>query len=159
MGSGPRFAAMLADGLRGLPGVVPMLCLSSRADVLTGNNRPRCEIGVGTYNGLIGFLGGVLMAPAMLLSLRRRVRALAPDLAVCSHPGPLDLVMAVALRSLGVPFVVILHDADAHPGDGWPFLLRLQRALCGMANFLASLTTHVGGRLVEQGLAGRKGER
>jgi glycosyltransferase involved in cell wall biosynthesis len=159
MGSGPRFAAMLADGLRGLPGVTPALCLSSRADVLAGGNRPECALLVPTYNGLASFIFRVLAAPAMVLSLRRRLRVLAPDLAVCGHPGPLDLIMSIALRSLRVPIAVIVHDADLHPGDGWPFLMRLQRALCRSADFVASLTTHVGRRLVEQDLAGPNGER
>ena len=42
--------------------------------------------------------------------LVRRVRELRPDLAICAQPGPLDLLMAAALRRLHVPFVVVVHD-------------------------------------------------
>jgi glycosyltransferase involved in cell wall biosynthesis len=150
---------MLADGLRVAPGVTPFLSLSRRADVLASANPPPCDLPVDTYGGMIGFAARGLTAPWLVWRLVPRLRALAPDLAVCAHPGPLDLIMAHALRWLRIPFVVIVHDADPHPGDGLPFLMTLQRRLCRMADGVAALTGHVGDRLTGQGLTGPDGAR
>jgi glycosyltransferase involved in cell wall biosynthesis len=159
IGSGPRFAAMLADGLRGSPAVTPLLSLSRRADVLESPNPPRCDLVVETYRGVVGFAARALIAPWLIWRLLPRLRALAPDLAICAHPGPMDLIMGYALRRLGVPFVVIVHDADPHPGDGLPFLMTLQRRLCRLADGVAALTRHVGDRLGQQGLTGPAGAK
>lgn len=150
---------MLADGLRASPGTTALLSLSRRADVLDSANRPPCDLLVETYRGMPGFLLRGLLAPWLVWRLIPRLRALAPDLAVCAHPGPLDFVMAYALRAIGVPYVVIVHDADPHPGDGLPFVMALQRRLCRRARGIAALTRHVGDRLTRQGLTGRDGAK
>jgi glycosyltransferase involved in cell wall biosynthesis len=66
-------------------------------------------------------------------------------------------MMAVALRWLKIPFIVVVHDADAHPGDGFLMQMWLQRRLCRRANGVAALTAHVGDRLIRQKLAGTPG--
>ncbi len=153
-GSAPRLAALLAEALRSLPGTSAVLSLSSGAELLHGKAPPRCELPVTTYAGLASFILRVGCVPFTLRRLTRRISALRPDIAVCVMPGPLDLLMAAALRRLRVPFVVLVHDADAHPGDGFPLQMRLQRALCRRAVAVGALTTHVAGRLRAQGLAG-----
>ncbi len=153
-GSAPRFATLLADGLRRLPDTEALLSLSTRAELLRSVSAPRCDLPVATYDGLAGF---VLRAAAGLFTVRplaARIRALAPDVAVCALPGPLDLLMATALRHVAVPFVVLVHDADLHPGDGLPLQTALQRALCRRAAALGALSGYVGEQLIAQGLAG-----
>ena len=156
-GGAPRFAMLLAEGLAGVPGVEVMLSLSRGAEILREGAAPRCDLPVDTYSNVPGFLGRAATAPFTLPGLVRRIRNLRPDLAICAHPGPLDLQMAAALRWLKIPFVVLVHDADAHPGDGFPMQMTLQRALCRQADALAALTGHVGDRLRDQKLAGTPG--
>ncbi len=156
-GGAPRFAVLLAEGLAGLPGVDVILSMSRDAEILHEPSPPRCDLPVKTYANLSGFLIRVITAPFSLPGLVRRVKEFRPDIAICAQPGPLDLLMAVALRWLKIPFVVLVHDADAHPGDGYPMQMRLQRALCRRANAVASLTAHVGDRLLDQKLAGTPG--
>jgi len=67
------------------------------------------------------------------------------------------MIMILALRRIGVPSVVIVHDADAHPGDGFPFLMMLQRWLCRSADAVGALSGHVLDRLATQTLTGRGG--
>ena len=148
------FATLLAEALGGLPGVSAVLSLSRRADILAGPTPPRCDIPVQTYGGALTFVVRVVTFPWMIARLIQRVRAHHPDLAVCAQPGPLDLAMAAALRWLGVKFVVIVHDADEHPGDGYPLLMWLQARLCRSANGVAALSSHVASRLRQLGLAG-----
>ncbi len=129
-GAGPRIAVLLAEGLQSLPDVAVSLSLSNQAEILHGPTPPDCALPVDTYRGVPGFLGRVLTAPILLPRLIRRLRDLAPDVAICAMPGPLDWLMARALRWAGVPFIVLIHDADAHPGDGFPGQMWLQRRLC-----------------------------
>ena len=142
-GGAPRFGAAMAAALRAIPGTEVTLSLSRRAEILRGPVPPRCELPVETYGGAAGFLGRLLTVPVVLPRLVARLRTLRLDVAICALPGPLDLLMAAALQRLGVPFVVVVHDAYAHPGDGLPLQLMLQRALCRRASGLVGLTHHV----------------
>ncbi|HVC60789.1 MAG TPA: glycosyltransferase [Acetobacteraceae bacterium] len=153
-GGAPRFAAALSQAIGSLPGTEAVLSLSNGAELLCSSAAPRCDLPVTTYGGLASFALRATAAPFTVRGLARRIRSLRPDLAVCAQPGPLDLLMAAALRRLRVPFVALVHDADAHPGDGMPLQMRLQRALCRRAAAVGALTAHVGARLRAQGLAG-----
>lgn len=150
-GGGPRFAASLAKGFDALDGVETILSLSSAAEILRGPDRPRCELPVQTYAGVGGLAWRVMRSPVTVMQLSRRLRRLHPQIAVCAMPGPLDLLMAAALRRIGVPVAVIVHDADAHPGDGFPLLLALQRALLRRADLVIVLSNHVASGLSANG--------
>jgi glycosyltransferase involved in cell wall biosynthesis len=153
-GAGPRFGACLAEALRDRPGIEVALSLCRGAEIMTGPNPPRCEMPVRTYRGMASFLLRLVTAPLALPFLLVRLRRIRPDLAICAMPGPLDLLMAVALLLFGTRLVVVVHDADVHPGDGFPLQMTLQRLLCRCADGLAVLCEHVGSRLQQQGLAG-----
>jgi glycosyltransferase involved in cell wall biosynthesis len=156
LGAGPRFGACLAEALRGRPDVEVTLSLCQDAEIMAGPNPPRCEMPVRTYRGMASFLLRLATAPLALPFLLLRLRRFAPDLAICAMPGPLDTLMAIALRLLGARLVVVVHDADAHPGDGFLLQMQLQRLLCRLADGLAVLCGPVGARLRQQGLAGHQ---
>jgi glycosyltransferase involved in cell wall biosynthesis len=153
-GGGPRIAMEIAAAMSLLPGVRGQLSLSDRAEVLAGPSPPVCDLTVATYGGMAGFLRRLLLAPAMIPWLVRRLRALQPDLAVCAMPGPLDLPMLAALRLRRIPVAVIVHDADPHPGDILPVMVTLQRAIVRRADVIVTLSVHVADRLRAQGLIG-----
>jgi glycosyltransferase involved in cell wall biosynthesis len=153
-GAGPRVAVELAAGLRLAPGVEAVLSLSTSAEILRGPTPPACELPVPTYSGVGGFLRRLVAVPFAAATLSRRVRALRIDVALCAMPAPLDLLMMRALRRAGVPAIVVVHDADTHPGDGLPFQMALQRKQTREADALVALTSHVAARLREQGLIG-----
>ncbi|MBV9734297.1 MAG: glycosyltransferase [Acidisphaera sp.] len=155
-GAGPRYAAELAEGFRALPGVHAQLSLSAQSEILQGAPRPVCELPFRTYDSLAGAAGRALVAPLIALRLAARLRPMRLDAAICAMPAALDLVMTAALRRAGVPYAVVVHDADLHPGDGWPLQITLQRRTARQADALVALTPHVANRLREQGLAGRK---
>lgn len=152
LGGPPRFGVLLARALAAQPDVTAALSLSTSAQLPP--ELAVCEMPVETYTTLRGFLCRVLRVPLDLPRLIRRVRALAPDLAICAQPGPLDLLMTAALRWLRVPFVVLVHDATAHPGDAMPMQMTLQRWLCRSAGAVGALSGHVADTLRTQGLAG-----
>jgi glycosyltransferase involved in cell wall biosynthesis len=153
-GAGPRFAAELTRGFAELPDVEGLLSLSYHSEILRGPTPPFCDLPVATYRGAIGFVWRMISHRALVRTLVRNLATLQLDAAVCAMPGPLDLAMAAALRRVGVPFLVLVHDADAHPGDGLPFQMMLQRRLIRRADGLAALTAHVAARLRAQGLTG-----
>lgn len=150
-GAGPRFGACLADALRGRAGIEVALSLCRDAEIMHAPNPPRCEMPVRTYKGMLGFLIRLATAPLALGPLIWRLRGIRPDLAICAMPGPLDVIMALAVRLLGIRVVVVVHEAEAHPGDGFPGQMVLQRLLCRMANGVAYLCGHVGAQLARQG--------
>jgi glycosyltransferase involved in cell wall biosynthesis len=80
------------------------------------------------------------------------VRRASPDLALCAMPGPLDLVMQSVLAAEGVKLAVVVHDADPHPGDGYPLQMMLQRMLVRRADAVVALSDHVAERLRVQGM-------
>src|SRR4051812_30500255 len=149
-GAGPRFAAALAEGLRLIPGTEVVLSLSTGAEIIHGANAPDCRFPMETYSGVVGLAWRWLQAPLIVARLARRLAALRPSLAICAMPGPLDLLLLAALRRAGVPAVVIVHDADAHPGDAMPLLMMLQRRLIRRAQAVAALSGHVAARLRQQ---------
>lgn len=156
-GAGPRFATELADAVRALPGHEAVLSLSSRAELMRGAVPPLCELPFDTYSGLGGLLARLPALAFELAPLVRRIRAFAPDVAICAMPAALDLVMAAALGRLGVPFLVVVHDAEAHPGEGVPLQFPLQRRLVARAGGVIVLSAHIAARVRAQGLAGNPG--
>jgi glycosyltransferase involved in cell wall biosynthesis len=68
--------------------------------------------------------------------------------------GPLDLLMLAALRLRRTRLAVIVHDADPHPGDILPVMVRLQRLIVRQADLVVTLSAHVADRLRAQGLVG-----
>lgn len=151
-GAGPRVAADFAALFNTLPGTDAALSLAARAELLAGPHRPRCELPVPTYDSIAGYAGRVLSAPFFVPWLARRVRALQPTVALCAMPGPLDLAMHAALRRASVPYAVVAHDADVHPGDGYPLQMTLQRRLLRRADAIVVLSDHVEARLRQLGL-------
>jgi len=149
-GAGPRFAAALAAGFAGLDGVEALLSLSTGAEILRGAAAPPCALPMRTYRGVGGLAWRAVQAPVIIARLVADLRRMQPELAVCALPGPLDLLMIAALRRVGVPAVVIVHDAAPHPGDWVPLLFTLQRALIRRADAVVVLSEHVAARLRAQ---------
>ncbi len=61
-----------------------------------------------------------------------------------------------ALHRAGVPAAVIVHDAEAHPGDGFPLLMTLQRQLIRRADVVVTLSSHVAEQLRARRLIGAR---
>ena len=151
-GAGPRVAADFAALFNSLPGTDAALSLAARAEILASPTRPRCELPVPTYQSVAGYAARVLRSPLFVPWLARRIAALQPAVALCAMPGPLDLAMDAALRRIGVPYAVVVHDADLHPGDGYPLQMALQRRLLRRADAIVVLSDHVRARLDTLGL-------
>jgi glycosyltransferase involved in cell wall biosynthesis len=156
IGGGPRYGAELADSLRRVDGCEVVLSLSAYAEILTGAAPPRCEIPIRLVQASVPGLLGLVWLPWRFAALVRAIRAAQPDVAICAMPGMFDLLMVWALRLCGVTFLVVVHDAELHPGDGRPFQMRLQRALIRAAAGVITLSEYVAERLEAQHALGRR---
>ncbi len=152
-GAGQRLGADFAAGFSAVPGVKALLSLSTDAEIMQGAHAPHCDLPVATYRHIGGYLARAGAAMVLVPRLAEQIRHLAPDFALCAMPGPLDLAMHAALRRAGVPYAVVVHDADPHPGDGYPLQMMLQRQLVRRADAVVVLSDHVERRLAAQGLA------
>lgn len=148
-GAGPRVAVELAEGLRAAGSAHVILSLASGAEILDDAG-VWAALTVPTYRSPAGVAGRFLASPLLRGGLRQRVASFRPDIAICAMPALLDGEMAGVLRRLGVPFAVVIHDADLHPGDGVPLQMRMQRRLMRQAAALITLSSHVEARLREQ---------
>ncbi len=155
-GRAPRLGVDWANGFAAVPGFAAALSLSAQAELMRGPAPPAPELVVKTYTTAAGYGLRLLSLPWFVPWLTSRVRAIAPQVALCAMPGPLDLAMQAALRRLRVPMAVAVHDADSHPGDGLPFQMALQRRLVRRADALVTLSDHVASRLHDQGLVGER---
>jgi len=121
-GAGPRIAVDLANGLAALPRTSVQLSLSDQAEILHSHHAPANVLTFRTYRSAFGLFCKFLQAPVIITRLFMAILSNRPDIAICAMPGPLDVLMAHALRRAGVPVITIIHDARAHPGDGYPLM-------------------------------------
>ncbi len=142
-GAGPRYATHLAEAFAAVPGTEALLSLAEEAEILRGPLAPHCQLPVPTYRSAAGLAARFATFPVLGWRLASALHRCRPDVAVCALPGPLDWVFARALRRSRVPFAVIVHDAVAHAGDGYPLQMVLQRRFVRSADAVIVLSSHV----------------
>lgn len=158
-GGGPRFAQDLACGFMaasdGRQRYDVTLCIARQSE-LRAEAMADHVLTVPTYMSMPGFLLRALTSPVLVWRLVRHFRPMRPDMAICAMPGPLDLVMVAAMRFLGVPVTVFVHDWNLHPGDGYRGQLFLQRMLLRHADRVGLLSRHVAEQFTPSGRNRRK---
>jgi glycosyltransferase involved in cell wall biosynthesis len=142
----------MARELAAVPEVVTCLSLSTGAELLGLPGAPTNDIPVRTYEDRRGFVTRIVESPRLIATMAAAIRAAHIDVALCAMPAPLDFVMAAALRRAGVPYAVVVHDAQRHPGDTFPLQMALQRWLLHGAGMLFALSTHVAEQLRSRGV-------
>lgn len=152
MGAGPRFACELAAGFARMPETTAILSLSAEAELLRAAPPGLPVLAFHTYRGWPGLLGRLAGAPWLIRSLARRLAAADPALAVSAMPALLDPLMVTALARLRIPYAIVIHDAESHPGDRFFLQMALQRWLMHHANLVVALSHHVGTNLMKQGV-------
>ena len=152
-GGGPRVAVELARGLRAQPGLEVVLSLAKDAEIraTTPGDWP-----VKTYTGRASFIWRLATLGPMFVTQLWRLRQIRPDFAICAMPGLLDLVMVAALKLRGIPYAVVMHDAQPHPGDRFPIQFWLHRLLIGGAAMVIVMSRHVEHQLRGRGWVGSR---
>jgi glycosyltransferase involved in cell wall biosynthesis len=156
-GAGPVFAARLATALRELEHGPVQLSLAAGAEILAGPDAPECGWREATYESPLGFILQRLASPLVAGRTLARLEQDRPDFAICAMPALLDGRMETALSKAGTDYGVIVHDAEAHPGENLNFRVLDQRRLLRGARCLFVLTGHVEAELLRQGY-GKNGQ-
>ncbi len=109
---------------------------------------PMCEIQ--TFVGDKGTMSGKLAAVrglTGLLRIRRQfeayIREHRIDVVICTMLSIWDIAVLPVMRRLGTPFVLVMHDANPHPGDSYPFRRLAMRQEIAAADGVVVLTEHV----------------
>ena len=143
-GAGPRLALELARALSRVCGQATFLSLAEGAEFLQDQSlRGAVDLPVYTYANAGEFISRTLDIRRVLRPLIQRLEAERPDAAIVTMMGYWDVFLVRKLRRLGIPFVVISHDAKVHPGDRFHLALYLQRHLLRQADGIVTLTEFV----------------
>ncbi len=150
-GAGPIFAARLAAALNSLPGQSVALSLAAGAEILSEPDAPACDWREPTYETTHGFIAQRIVSPFLRPRTEAHLRRLVPDIAICAMPALLDGRMLAGLRARRIGYAVIVHDAEAHPGDALSFRALDQNQILRGARHLFCLSRHVESALRHQG--------
>lgn len=142
-GAGPLFAARLTEAFNTLENQAAFMSLPDSAEILTTSEVLPCDWREPTYESGLGYVKRRLVNAASLERADRHLTELAPDMAICAMPSLLDKDMAEALMTRGIPYAVIVHDAEAHPGEALRFAFLGQERLLHGAQHLFCLSGHV----------------
>jgi glycosyltransferase involved in cell wall biosynthesis len=128
--------------------VETLLSLAEGSELLQDEAcRAEVDLPLRTYANGREFVRRSLAINAVLRPLMARLGANPPDAAILTMMGYWDVVLARKLKRLGVPVVVMVHDAEVHPGDRFHLAVRLQRGLVRMSDGVITLTDFVARQL------------
>jgi glycosyltransferase involved in cell wall biosynthesis len=145
-GTGARYALELAQTLKTECGHETLLSLAGGSELLRDPDlRGAVALPIETYSGAGQFLWRSFNIERILRPIVARIEAAPPDAAIVTMMGYWDIFLARHLRRMGVPVVVVLHDAEVHPGDQFHFAVHLQRRLTRMSEGVITLTDFVAG--------------
>ncbi len=143
-GAGPRYALELAQALSQQCGYETLLSLAEGAELMQDPAlRSAVDLPLYTYANAQEFIRRSLGIGNVLRPIMARLEARPPDVALVTMMGYWDIFLIRRLRRLGVPVVVIAHDAEVHPGDRFHLLVRLQRRLMRLSDGVITLTDFV----------------
>ena len=157
-GAGPLIAARLASAFAANGKDMVTLSLAAGAEILAASNPLHCDWPEPTYTSSFQYILQRMTEPLHRQRVLRRLQTLRVDKAICAMPALLDGRMMAALRSAGIPYSVVVHDAVAHPGDWFQFSMVRQRRLLRNASTLLALSSCVEASLWQQGF-GRGGQK
>jgi glycosyltransferase involved in cell wall biosynthesis len=150
-GVGARFALELARALEKYCGHNTLLSLAEGAELM---QHPACrnavDLPVKTYTNMRQFVLRSLDIKAVIGPITAQLENDPPDAAIVTVMGYWDLFLVRRLRRMGVPVVVVLHDAIVHPGDPFHLMVRMQRYLLRLSQGVITLTNFVRGQIEQQ---------
>lgn len=156
-GTGARYAFEMARALSEECGHETLLSLAEGAELMRD---PACrnavDLPLRTYATAQQFVRRSIFIRGVLRPIVDRLRADPPDAAIVTMMGYWDIFLIRRLRGMGVPVVVMLHDAELHPGDRLHVMVRLQRRLVRISAGVITLTDFVARQLQSRvSLAGK----
>ena len=148
-GGGPRYTLQVARALKRFPSLDLYLSLSRQSELLTETRAlglPGFE--VDTYQGLMSAIWRTLGVPQLARRFAAYLDAQRIDLVLCTMAHPWSGWVAPHIHSPGRSYVLTVHDAVPHPGDGFIGWERLMRANLRCADGILLLSEHVRDQLI-----------
>jgi hypothetical protein len=152
-GGGSNLTYELARELRNVPGIELTVSAAEATQLaeLVGSDANIAIRKVRTFEGdktsVAGKLGavlGLIGLPRLARDFRRILSERPTDVAICTMPSIWDVAAVPILRQHTSRFILILHDAQLHPGDYYPFRETVRRWEIASADALIVLSEHVG---------------
>ena len=151
-GAGAKFTGALARGLSDMPGtelaVSAAISSDLARDISDGTDLPLQSVKTfegdkATWSGRFAAGLGLLGLPRIGAEFSGALAEFGPDVALCAFQSIWDLAALPVLRRAASRFVLVLHDAEPHPGDRYP----MRGAVLGWevktADALIALSDHV----------------
>lgn len=147
-GSGSRYAFEMARALSEYCSHESLLSLAEGAELMQNSAcRASVDLPLYTYANAQEFVGRSLFIKNVLRPIFQKLRAKPPHAAIVPMMGYWDIFMIRYLHSIGVPVVVVIHDAEVHPGDHFHLMVRLQRHLMGLSEGVVMLSDFVASKV------------
>jgi glycosyltransferase involved in cell wall biosynthesis len=106
---------------------------------------------IDTFAGAASFIAHSLAAPGKVNRLVGRMRDSGIDTVVTIMPHVWGSLLLRAARRAGIRTVLVVHDADPHPGERRPILDFLARREIRESDLIVTLSGHVADRLLARG--------
>lgn len=147
-GSGSRYAVEMARALSEYCGHKLLLSLAEGAELIQDSAcRAAVDLPLYTYTNPQEFIWRSLFVRTTLRPIFEKLRAKPPDAAIVPMMGYWDIFMIRHLHSIGVPVVVMIHDAEVHPGDHFFLMVRLQRQLMRLSEGVVTLSNFIASKV------------
>ena len=156
-GSGSRYAFEMARALTEYCGHESLLSLAEGAELMQNSAcRAAVDLPLYTYANAQEFVRRSLFVRNALRPIFEKLRDKPPDAAIVPMMGYWDIFMIRYLHDIGVPVVVVIHDAEVHPGDHFHLMVRLQRHLMRLSQGVVMLSDFIASKVQRRlSLAGK----
>jgi len=112
---------------------------------------PARTLPIRTFAGPVGLVARTLILPLTVRRLVRDLKARGVRAIVTIMPHVWGLALERAASGAGIRTLLIVHDADPHPGERRPVLDRLVRREIHGSDRIVTFSDHVADRLAERG--------
>lgn len=150
-GGGPRYTYELARALAERDDVAVSLSYARQSEFAA----PMAALGlpelvVDTYRSVSGFAAGFLRLPGLRRELVDFARAQGADVVISTMTHLWSPLVAPGLTQAGIPYVLVAHDAEPHPGENNVIRRWVTARDIALADALVGPTTHVAAGIARQ---------
>lgn len=124
---------------------------TSRQSELTPDLPPERMLSIDTFAGPLSLLLRTFLLPLTLRRLVRRMSSADMRVLITVMPHIWGLALHFAARRAGIRTILMVHDADPHPGERRPLFDFLVRQEIRRSDRIITLSDHVADRLIAKG--------
>jgi hypothetical protein len=151
LGAGAALMSQIAEAMEQDPRFTLYVSPSQQSEIPPAFPAARL-LPVRTFTGPVSLLLRTLLLPLTVRRLIRRLAAAKVDAIVTVMPHIWGHALQRAAQSAGIRTVLIVHDADPHPGEARPVFDWLVCREIRRSDRIVTFSDHVANRLVARGL-------